>query len=225
MPRKPHRPKAPGRKVQPKKKSRRATKANPDLCDTLSELAQKIAFKFRNPDGSSKLQFELDVQTVSDWKRGKRLDNSPPPPARVNSRQWNAQQWIEWFEKYQLAKWKIANGQMMLDDIRVLKQEDEREALKFKKFERDKQRGLFIPIDEHNRIALEFGTILNHAITEHGERELTKNLLTVIDSLSLPEDQKRVLVLAVKETALASVDGLREAIKKQVAASQAKGDE
>jgi predicted RNA-binding protein YlxR (DUF448 family) len=219
-----HRPKAISRKVRPAKpKNRHRPKAvNTDLCDTVSELARKIAFHFQNQDGSSKLQFELDRQTISDWKRGKRLDNSPPPPARVNSRQWSAKQWIDWFIKYHLEKWKISNGTQSVDDIRVLKQQDEKEALQFKKFERERARGLYITVDEHNRIALEMGTILNHAITEHGERELTKELETTVKSLNIPEDQKQTLLVGIRESALKAVDGLREAIRNQVIASQTK---
>lgn len=218
----------------PKLKRRRSSKTkghsrkqrrNSQLCDTLSELAAVIYNHFKNPDGSTQLQYDITKQVVSEWRMGRRLDGAPLPPSRVNGSQYDGKQWIEWFDHHMLSKWQIGtnrNGHINADDIRSMKQEDEREALLQRKWEREKDRGLFMTVDEHNRIAAEFGMVLNNAITEHGERQLSIVLIEKLNSLNLSEDQRQNLIGLIREGALAASDNLREAIKRQVADSQKK---
>ena len=208
-------------KVQSKLNRRRKSSAN--LCDSLSEIAQKISSHYRNKDGSSQLQFEIDRQTISHWKQGKRTYNSPPPPGKVNSFQWDSNQWLAWFKRYIFPRWKIgSSGSVAADDIFKLKQQDEVEALQQKQWERQKARGQFIGINEHNQIVMELGLLVNRALTEHGEKEFSQRLLQLVQSLNLPDDKRQSLVGSIKDMALKSVNALRERIKQLVLDSNRK---
>jgi hypothetical protein len=194
------------------------------LCDSLAEIAQKLTSHYRNRDGTSQLRFEIDRRTVSLWKSGLRIDKSPPPPARVNSRQWDAKLWIAWFHKWLYPKWKIStNGQAnSQQDLFALKQQDELEALQQKQWQRNKERGQFISIDEHNRTAMELGLMVNRALTEYGEKELSQRLLQSVQSLNLPDEKRQALVECIKDMARQSVNSLRERIKQLVTDSTRK---
>lgn len=201
-----------------------------DLCDTLNDIATRMAAHYSNADGSSKVRYLIDGKAISDWKEGRRLNNKPGPPGKCNSRQWSAKQWIEWFDKHFWLEWKKAEpgtGQAEAfgdADLREMQRLEEFKKLEDNQRERDIRDGKYKSVEVVNRNVVVLGATLNRHLTDHAEKGLVDGVLAGFTTqISDPkwgmtrenaEGLYQVLAELVRNGARMATDALRDGLAK-----------
>ena len=56
------------------------------ICDTMELLAARMKKHYQNPDGTSRIDIDIDKGTISDWCNLRRLDAGQHPPPRAIAR-------------------------------------------------------------------------------------------------------------------------------------------
>ena len=83
------------------------------ICDTMELLAARMKKHYQNPDGTSRIDIDIDKGTISDWCNLRRLDaGQHPPPGTIGGTKrgkYSLKAWIAWFDQWMLPE-KKANG-------------------------------------------------------------------------------------------------------------------
>jgi hypothetical protein len=185
-----------------------------DLCDNYADIARKMDFHYRTPEGSSTLQFEINPQAVSDWKKNKRLPAGvPPPPGKCNTRQWSVKQWVSWFDKYLWPTWKLATSAQVEAfgdaDLRRMQREEEFNKLEDAKFERAIKRNEYIELAQAERLVAGLARQYHEFWKARNEKEETEAVCQFCRGLGMEEarvEELRVFVTGRARDFLALVE-------------------
>jgi hypothetical protein len=112
-----------------------------------------MAQHYTNPDGSNQLKFKITKSLIGSWigmKTPESAKNPPPGTVPGIGKRFSLKAWIAWFDKYLLPTKRNSSYTAKSsdnpdeDDLNVLKQQDEREAIRYRKWEREKKKGEYV---------------------------------------------------------------------------------
>jgi len=136
-----------------------------DICYTQEALAARMARHYQNPEGGNRLKIAITKKVVSDWNKGHALGKNqvpPPGPIKGTKQRFSFSAWTAWFDKNLLADKLLAAPATvpltepvdgMEEDFTVMEQREKRDAIKHRRWERDKERGEYV----HRSIAVATG--------------------------------------------------------------------
>ncbi len=120
---------------------------------TQAALARMLANHY-----AGKLAIEITPQIIHEWKTGNQLpDGCPPPPGKVNGREWSGPAWVEWFDAWLLPHHGIqraAQGELLpLAKLTQMRHADEIAELEHRQRQREIELGEYIKRDVAARTA------------------------------------------------------------------------
>ena len=136
-----------------------------DTCYTQESLAAKMCRHYQNPDGSNRLKITITKKVVSNWCAGHAIGRNQVPapgPIKGTKTRYSFNAWVDWFDKNLLAeKLIVAPASVAVvgppadedEDFTVMEQREKRDAIKHRRWERDKERGEYV----HRSIAVATG--------------------------------------------------------------------
>ena len=158
-----------------------------DVCYSQDSLAAKMTRHYQNPDGTNKLKISIDRKVISQWNQGHALGHNqvePPGPIAGTKTRYSLKAWIDWFDKNLLSeRLRVAPAVVVApaapaeddeEDFIAMEQREKRDAIKHRRWERDKERGEYV----HREIALATGIAavkrLHLMVKQEDERSLIK---------------------------------------------------
>ena len=141
-----------------------------DICYSQESLAVRMKKHYTDTGGNYRLKIDITKKIVSAWVRGERDQHVEPNPGPIKGTKfrYSFSAWVRWFDKNLLAeKLKVAAPLAGTpatpaasnpppdeeEDFTVMEQRDKRDAIKHRRWERDKERGEYV----HRSIALATG--------------------------------------------------------------------
>ena len=132
-----------------------------DTCYTQESLAARLTRHYQHPDGTSRLKIGITKRVVSEWCKGHGLGKNQveaPGPIAGTKARYSFSAWTTWFDQNLLAeKLKPAAPPATApataavsetddddEDFTVMEQREKRDAIKHRRWEREKERGEWI---------------------------------------------------------------------------------
>jgi hypothetical protein len=162
----------------------------PKHCTGLDRLCNYYKAKFKD------FNIKVRKQTIEHWQNGRAIPASAPfHPVYDSAGRYDLAECFAWFEKWQLPKYKRARTPELagiaetesipLDELR---DQDEREEIEYRKWERNKDRGEYV----HKTVALATGIAavkkLHLLVKAEDERNLPKQRRDKLAALGVPAE-------------------------------------
>lgn len=146
----------------------------PSVASGLSAIAKIIANHF----GVTCVR-----QYVYDWRHGEKLPPGAPPfPPPRDSNRFNVAECLAWYEKWQMPHQRTGQSDLFAADLPAARSKAEIERLAHEAWLRAKDRGGWMEVAEHNRVAAGLGKLAWGEFCEVAEKRLPGSLLAILNA-------------------------------------------
>ena len=174
-----------------------------DICESQGALAIRMAQHY-SKDGENLLKIKIAPGVISRWHKLKTPESAAnPPPGMISGSQnrYSLSDWIKWFDKYLLPTFRkggvraeAASTDSDEDDLTILEQREKRDAIKHKRWERDREKGKYTLKETAAWTAASLGVVARNAA-----RDVFENLLAPKAGIGLeafiPDETQRNLFI------------------------------